>query len=217
MGNVVLVTGGTVRLGAVLAATLRARGWTVLTSSHRADAGADIVADLAADGAADRLWTDACARNGGRPPDALVNNAALFTGDAATLTRVNFDAPKRLIELMAACGGEGAVVNVLDCRVVRRATRDAAGDYERTKCALRDYTRDAAAALLPRLRVNAVAPGPVLAPVAVHEGAGATPLGRPTPDAVAAAVAFLLEARFTTGVILPVDGGQAQGAGGSAA
>ena len=215
MGDVVLVTGGTVRLGAALAATLRARGWTVLTSSHRADAGADIVADLASAGAADRLFADACRLNGGRPPDALVNNAALFAGDAATLQRVNLEAPKRLIELMAGIGRNAAVVNVLDSRIVRRATRDAAGDYEKTKCALRDYTRVAAAALLPRVRVNAVAPGPVLAPVSVHESAGAMPLGRPTPAAVAEAVAFLLAARFTTGVILPVDGGQAQSAGGA--
>ena len=212
MGNVVLVTGGTVRLGRVIAETLRARGERVLTTSHRADAGADLVADFTQDGAAERLFADACALNGGEPPTALVNNAALFAGDAATLARVNFAAPKRLIELLAERGKSAAVVNILDCRVLGGAMRDAADDYARTKGALRDYTREAAAAFLPRLRINAVAPGPVLAPVAVHEAAGATPLGRPTPEAVAEAVAFLLAARYTTGVILPVDGGQSAGA-----
>ena len=58
------------------------------------------------------------------------------------------------------------------------------------------------------LRVHAVAPGPVLAPTDVHEAAGETPLGRPTPEDVAQGVAYLLEARATTGAVLPIDGGQ---------
>lgn len=207
MGNVVLVTGGTVRLGAVLAATLRARGWMVLTSSHRADAGADIVADLAADGAADRLFADACARSGGRPPDALVNNAALFAGDDAALEAVNLVAPQKLTMLMAGREtGRGAVVNILDCRVLCGAEGE--GAYFRTKRALLDYTMKSAAMFAETLCVNAVAPGPVLAPTEVHEKAGETPFGRPAPEDVASAVSFLLSARATGGCVVPVDGGQ---------
>ena len=80
-----LVTGGTTRLGAAIAARLRADGWRVLASSHRPDAGADVVADLAQPGAADALFA-ACG-----PLDALVNNAALFRGAPAALAAVNLD------------------------------------------------------------------------------------------------------------------------------
>ena len=198
----VLVTGGTVRLGRAIAETLRARGWMVLTSSHRADAGADLTADLSEPLGAARLYSAALRLLGGRPPDALVNNAALFTGDDAKLAAVNLEAPRKLTMLMAGREtGRGAVVNILDAR-----NRD--GAYGESKHALREFTAQAAAMFLDTLRVNAVAPGPVLPPEDVHEKAGETPLGRPRPQDVADAVSFLLEAEATTGCIVPVDGGQ---------
>ena len=111
----VLITGGTVRLGSAIAARLRAEGWRVITSSHRADAGADIVADLAEPMGAAKLYAAALKLLGGNPPDALVNNAALFTGDDAALAAVNLEAPKKLTMLMAGREtGLGAVVNILD-------------------------------------------------------------------------------------------------------
>ena len=55
----VLVTGGTVRLGKAIADRLCAEGWRVITSSHRADAGADIVADLAEPMGAAKLYAAA--------------------------------------------------------------------------------------------------------------------------------------------------------------
>ena len=76
------------------------------------------------------------------------------------------------------------------------------------KRALYGFTVKAAAMFADTLRVNAVAPGPVLAPEGVREKAGDTPLGRPTVEAVAEAVAFLLDAESTTGCTIPVDGGQ---------
>ena len=83
----VLVTGGTTRLGLAVAERLRASGWRVLTSSHRAAAGADLVADLSAPSGAAGLYAAAMRLLGGVPPDALVNNAALFTGDDAVFRR----------------------------------------------------------------------------------------------------------------------------------
>jgi len=201
-----VVTGGTTRLGLAISNRLRAGGWRVLTSSHRADAGADVVADLSSPMGPARLFAAVMALNGGNPPEALVNNAALFTGDEATLEQLNVVAPQKLTMMMAGREvGRGTVVNILDCRVLNG--RPAEGAYARGKRALLDYTAKAAALFADTLRVNAVAPGPVLAPTDVREKAEATPLGRPTAEAVAEAVAWLLAAEFTTGCVLPVDGG----------
>ena len=95
--------------------------------------------------------------------------------------------------------------------------------YAATKAAMRSLTRSTAAALLDRkIRVNAVAPGPVATPIfgrpGVPEGAidafvAGVPMKRAgKPEEIAAAVAFLAssDASFITGVELHVDGGKAQ-------
>ena len=203
----VLVTGGTARLGLAIAERLRADGWRVIASSHRADSGADIVADLSEPLGAAKLYAACLRLLGGNPPDALVNNAALFAGDDAALEAVNLVAPQKLTMLMAGREtGRGAVVNILDCRVLCGAEGE--GAYFRTKRALLDYTLKSAAMFAETLCVNAVAPGPVLAPTEVHEKAGETPFGRPSPEDVASAVSFLISARATGGCVVPVDGGQ---------
>lgn len=205
----VVVTGGTVRLGLAISARLREDGWEVLTTSHRSDAGSDIVADLSDPMGAARLFAAACAKLGGRPPDALVNNAALFSSDDATLRMVNLESPRKLTMLMAGReDGVGCVVNILDCRVLGEGADGQSGAYADSKRELLGWTRKSAAMFSSSLRVNAVAPGPVMPPEGVHELAGETPLGRPTPEAVASAVAFLLDAQRTSGCVVPVDGGQ---------
>ena len=217
----VLVTGGTVRLGKAIADRLRAEGWRVLTSSHRADAGADIVADLAEPMGAAKLYAAALRILDGNPPDALVNNAALFTGDAAAIAAVNLEAPKKLTMLMAGREkGVGAVVNLLDAMVDPScgdrnvaAPAEGASDQRRTyfdsKRELHAFTLSSAMMFAATLRVNGIAPGPVLAPTEAHEKAGEMLLDRrPTPDDVAAAVSYLLGAESVTGVIIPVDAGQ---------
>ena len=210
----VLVTGGTVRLGAAIAARLECDGWRVITSSHRADAGADIVADLAEPLGAAKLYAAALQILGGMPPDALVNNAALFTGGEAAIAAVNLEAPKKLTMLMAGReSGVGAVVNILDSAVLGAvgsgaAISDSKRRYLESKRELRAWTLSSAATFAATLRVNGVAPGAVLAPTEVHEQAGEMLLEhRPTPNDVAAAVAYLLDAAAVTGTIVPVDAG----------
>ena len=224
MKGTVLVTGGARRLGKAIADALRARGWNVIAAS-RTSPDAAFAVDLAEPDGPARLF--AAARAAAPDLCAVVNNAAVFSHDAelppdeeVRLRAVNVDAPRALTDLIAAHGG-GAVVNVLDCRVIGRDKRDPAvsvaqerdppGDtpYLRTKRELLAATRADALRLAGRVRVNAVAPGPVLPPEACHERAGATPLGRhPTPQEVADAVAYLLSAESTTGAVIPVDGGQ---------
>ena len=208
----VLVTGGTVRLGKAIADRLRTEGLRVITSSHRADAGADIVVDLSEPMGAAKLYAAALQMLGGTPPDALVNNAALFTGDDAAIRAVNLEAPKKLTMMMAGREtGVGAVVNVLDAKALdgNRQQSTAADGYRNSKRELAAFTRSSAATFAATLRVNGVAPGPVMAPTNVHEKAGEMLLDRrPTPDDVAAAVSYLLGAEATTGTIIPVDAGQ---------
>ena len=207
----VLVTGGMTRLGLAISERLRRSGWHVLTSSHRADAGADFVADLSRPMGAAELYSAALDALDGEPPDALVNNAALLIGDDAVVDAVNLTAPKKLTIMMAGRErGRGAVVNILDAALLSSQPHaiHASPRYAATKRELMEYTKKSAVMFAGTLRVNAVAPGPVLAPACVHEKAGETLLGRPTADSVAEAVAFLLEAKSTTGAIVPVDGGQ---------
>lgn len=203
----ILVTGGTRRLGRAIAEALRVAGWRVLVSSHRAEAGADLVADLAEPSGAVRLYAAALAA----APDlfAIVNNAALFKGDAETLEAVNLTAPRKLTTLLA--GREGrkcAVVNILDARLLGPA-EPTDSTYAKTKRGLLADTRKFAALFAQTLRVNAVAPGPVLPPEGVHEPAGEMLLDRrPMPADVAAAVVYLLGAEAVTGTVIPVDAGQ---------
>ena len=208
----VLVTGGTVRLGKAIAERLRADGWRVITSSHRADAGADIVADLTEPLGAAKLYAAALQMLGGTPPDALVNNAALFVGDPETVRAVGLDAPKKLTMMMAGREeGVGAVVNILDAAAHDGNRRQSAASdgYRDAKRELRAFTLSSAMMFAATLRVNGVAPGPVLAPTEVHVKAGETLLvRRPTPEDVAEAVAYLLGAESVTGTIIPVDAGQ---------
>ena len=211
----VVVTGGTTRIGQAIAERLRADGWRVLTSSHRADAGADIVADLSDPMGPARLYAAAMDLLGGQPPEALVNNAALYVGDDAAIEAIDFVAPKKLTMLMAGreTAGRGSVVNILDTRVLNTVppVSSRAGvvtAYTRAKAALLAYTLSSAETFADTLRVNGVAPGPVLAPTQIHEKAGELLVDRPTAEDVAAAVAYLLAAKSTTGCVIPVDGGQ---------
>jgi NAD(P)-dependent dehydrogenase (short-subunit alcohol dehydrogenase family) len=106
----------------------------------------------------------------------------------------------------------GCVVNVIDQRVLKPTPQFLS--YTVAKSALLAATMTLAQALSPRIRVVGVGPGPTLpsrrqsADDFARQSA-AVPLGRgPTPEEIAAAVLFLLEAESVTGVMLPVDGGQ---------
>ena len=204
----VLVTGGTRRIGKAISETLRRAGWNVLTSSHDPASGADFIRDLSEPSGAVRLYADALAA---APEDfrAIVNNAALFRGERTELEAVNLVSPRKLTMLLG--GREGvkcSVVNILDSKTLGPET-PSDSSYVKTKRELLSDTRKYAALFAQTLRVNAVAPGPVLPPEGVHEPAGEMLLDRrPAPEDIAAAVLYLLEAESVTGTVIPVDAGQ---------
>lgn len=213
----VLVTGGTKRIGKVICEVLRERGWCVLTHSRGPEG--DLHADLAEPLGAAKLFQRACDEATGLC--AIVNNAAEFSVAAelepeaeARLMRVNAEAPEKLstllgMRLMEHAPFKGAVVNLLDARILGLA--EGRTPYERSKVALRESMRKTAGLFGSCLRVNAVAPGPVMVPAAAEnrEPGGETLLDhRPSARDVAEAVAFLLEAESVTGQVLAVDSGQ---------
>jgi NAD(P)-dependent dehydrogenase (short-subunit alcohol dehydrogenase family) len=156
------------------------------------------------------------------PLTLLVNNAAMFEPDAiGSLDAARFDrqlavnlrAPLFLSEAFAAQASEGAaIVNILDQRVFKLTPQFVS--YTLAKSALHAATRILAQALAPKVRVNAVAPGPTMQSERQEADdfarqAAAVPLGHgPTAEEVAAAVVYLASARSITGATLIVDGGQ---------
>ncbi|WP_432723666.1 pteridine reductase [Jeongeupia wiesaeckerbachi] len=158
--------------------------------------------------------------------DALINNASAFyptpVGEFTEaawdeLVGSNLKAPLFLAQAAVPALAEtgGCIVSIADIH----ADRPYPGLmlYTVAKAGLVAMTRGLARELAPKVRVNAVAPGANLWPdgadvfdAAERERILATiPLGRTgTPDDLAQAIAFLLDAPYLTGVVLPVDGGR---------
>jgi NAD(P)-dependent dehydrogenase (short-subunit alcohol dehydrogenase family) len=232
-----LVTGGAKRIGAAIVRGLAAHGWAVAIHCNRSAADADalaaeigraggqaavVTADL---GDADALGTilPAAAQALG-PMDLLVNNASVFLEDRVggldfglwqSQFDVNLRAPVFLAEAFARQlpdGREGNVVNMIDQRVLK-LTPDMTS-YTLTKTALFAATRTLAQALAPRVRVNAIGPGPTLpnwrdGEDGLAREAAATPLRRPVdPDDFGRAIRFFVETPSITGQMLALDSGQ---------
>ena len=154
--------------------------------------------------------------------DLLVNSAAVFPrSDPLETTVEEWDAVFALNARAAYfCSQEaarrmetGAIVNIVDTGADQAWPGYV--PYVASKAALASVTRGLAAALAPRIRVNAVAPGPVLLPEDADGPAERetvrrlTALGRVgSPEDVAEAVLYLAGADYVTGEILRVDGGQ---------
>jgi NAD(P)-dependent dehydrogenase (short-subunit alcohol dehydrogenase family) len=128
---------------------------------------------------------------------------------------VNLRAPLVLSQLFSEQlpkDAEGAIVNITDQRLFKPTPEFLS--YGVSKAGLHWLTVTLAQALAPRVRVNAVAPGPTLrnarqTEAHFHRQAAATILGRgATPADIAGAVRYLIEARAVTGETIAVDGGQ---------
>ena len=229
-----LVTGGLHRVGAAIAAALAGAGYDLALHRRReGEPDGDLIesiikarvdhnivsADLGESGAAERLFADVVEQCG-RAPGLIVNNASLFAEDGIEALdsvaldaafSVNLRAPVLLAQALFASGGTGAVINILDQRVINPVPDQIA--YTIAKQALWQATRTLAIACAPRIRVNAVAPGLTLPTPDYEDGrmermAGLMPLHRlAAPQDIADAVLYLARAQSVTGQTIFVDAG----------
>jgi NAD(P)-dependent dehydrogenase (short-subunit alcohol dehydrogenase family) len=234
--GVALVTGATRRLGRVLALAA-ARAGHDLALHYRSDSGEaeETVAavrslgrqaialpcDLADAAALPGLLAAASALG---PVTLLVNSASLFAGDRLETTTanliddhmaVNLTAPVLLSQAFARAlpeGRRGLIVHMLDQRVWRPNPQFFS--YSLSKAALWHATQTMAQDLAPRIRVNAIGPGPTLPSIHQVPGefeaeAAGTLLQQPVdPEEMGHALRYLIDAGSVTGQMIAVDSGQ---------
>ena len=239
-GKTILVTGAARRLGSAIARELHATGANLMLHYRQASAAAAALAselnsvrpasaaclqaDLLDVEALPRLVADTVTRFGRL--DALVNNASSFfptplgTIDLASwddLIGSNLKAPLFLTQAAAPhlIAAQGSVVNITDIHAERPLA--AYPLYCAAKAGLLGLTRALAIELAPRVRVNAVAPGPILWPDSgVFDNAARQDIVAHTllqragcPQDIARAVRYLLnDADYITGQVINVDGGR---------
>ena len=239
---VALVTGsGAKRVGNFVARALAARGYHLALHANLSVSEAEgtvdelrraggqaiaLTADLTSEPAARKLVDDARAHFGRL--DVLVNCAAIWRpvrleDVTAAEVRRNFEINTLATFLCSQQAGlamtaqpmGGAIVNIGDWAIARPYLNYAA--YFPSKGAIPTLTRDMAvelAARNPRVRVNAILPGPVMLPPDLPASerqaaiAGTLVKREGSPEHIADAVVFLVENDFVTGVCLPVDGGR---------
>lgn len=232
-----LVTGGAKRLGRAMALALAEAGFDLAlhyaTSAAEAEATAQEIrargrravtlrADLMREDEVARLLPEAAAALG--PVGVLVNNASTFERDEwHDATRASWDghiepnlrAPFVLAQAFAHAlprGRQGVVVNMLDQRVWSLTPHFVS--YTVSKAGLWALTRSLALALAPRIRVNAIGPGPALpsprqTPEQFARQANSVPLRHGTsPEEVARALLAILALPAMTGQMIALDGGQ---------
>jgi len=232
-----LVTGGAKRIGRAIARDLAADGFAVAIHCNRSvDEGAALAEEIALAGgkaiaiAADltdmrqveTLVDRASAELG--PLGLLVNSASIFRDDApenldlAVLDRhfaIHLKAPVLLTGRLAAQlpdGAEGLVVNIIDQRVWRLTPRYFS--YTLSKSALWTATQTLAQGLAPKVRVNAIGPGPTMQS-AHQEPAdfqaqidGLLLKHGPELGEFGATIRYLWQTRSVTGQMIALDGGQ---------
>ncbi len=233
----VLVTGAARRLGRAIALDLAAHGWNVAihynTSQEDADSAARAARAFGADAATLKCdlskesetatLVDRAAKKIG-PLTALINSASLFENDDwQSATRASWDdhmetnlrAPLLLSQMFARQlpeNARGNIINIIDQRVLKPTPQFLS--YSVSKAGLHWLTTTLAQGMGPRIRVNAVGPGPTLknprqSDADFSRQRDATILGRGAdPADICGAVRYLLEAEAVTGQMIAVDGGQ---------
>lgn len=236
-GKTALVTGGAHRVGREISLSLARAGANVVVNYNRSAAAAEQTAADAerigvgalavqanvADWEQVQAMVDAAqAKFGG--VDILVNSASHWEetpfpmDDVRPWHRVtavvidgSFYCANAVAPLMLSTGA-GAIVNIVDLSALEPWPGFAA--HSVGKSALLALTRQLALELAPAVRVNAVAPGPVLPPVdygpeKIERIAEMTLLERwGTPADVTEAILYFIRAEYVTGELLAIDGGE---------
>jgi len=234
-GKAALVTGGARRLGRAIALALGRAGMRVAIHYHASAASAEevmsemrtygveciaIPGDLSRVADCERVVDATLEQWGGL--DLLVNNAGIWGSTPVgsvteerwdellnTNLRSMFFVAQRAADALRA--SHGAIINIADVGVERPWRNHT--PYLISKGGVVTLTRALAKDLAPEIRVNAIAPGPVLLPddwgAEQAERVARTTLLRRigSPDDIADAVLYLAQAGYVTGVTLPVDGG----------
>ncbi len=232
-----LVTGAAFRVGRAVALALAEADFDVAVHCHANTAAAEatatdirhrghrsavLCADLCDEAQTTALLPQAIAALG--PIGVLVNNASAFQRDEwHDATRASWDlhiepnlrAPFVLIQQFARAlpdSAEGVVINMIDQRVWSITPHFLS--YTVSKAGLWALTQSFALALAPRIRVNAIGPGPALpsrrqSQQQFDRQAASVPLGHGTsPEEIGRAVQAILALPAMTGQMLALDGGQ---------
>jgi len=235
-GRVALVTGAGTRVGRVIALALGKAGMRVGIHYAGSEKGARQTADEIVAAGSDARTLPGDLTDSATGPrliehlakvfgslDVLVNSAAVMlrtpmgevlVEDWDAMFALNLRAPFFLSQAAARAMGDrgGAIVNIADLAAFETWRNYV--PHSITKAGIVQMTRALAHALAPKIRVNAIAPGPVLLPEGwTQEQAdkliATTPLGRlGSPEDVAQAVLYLLSADYVTGETIIVDGGR---------
>jgi pteridine reductase len=235
-GRVALVTGAGRRVGRAIAAALGARGMRVAVHYHGSESGARETAAMVEKAGSEAHVMAGDLRDPAAPAallravmdrfgslDLLVNSAAVMErtpfGSVTAeqwdaMFALNLRAPFLLSQAAAPelARHNGAIVNIADLAAFE--SWPAYVPHGITKAGVVQMTRALARVLAPRVRVNAVAPGAVLPPDDWDESSKdrlveTTPMRRlGSPEDVAHAVVYLVEADYVTGDTLIVDGGR---------
>ncbi len=234
--RVTLVTGGARRLGAEIVRSFSGPGAAIVlhhaNSPHEAEALAGelrdqgtlvhvVQADLRDPTAPGFIVQEAMRVFGAL--DVVVSSASVMEWQAfdevtletwETASSVNLRAPFFLMQAAARVMREGGVIVQVSDHLAFETGFPRLIPHQVTKAALTQLVRTVATALAPRIRVNAVAPGLVLAPDELTLEAEAqflrdVPAGRSgTPNDVTQAIHYLVNATYVTGTVLAVDGGR---------
>jgi NAD(P)-dependent dehydrogenase (short-subunit alcohol dehydrogenase family) len=231
--KVAIVTGASQGIGEALVTAYGKLGYAVAATSRSIRVSEDprvltVPGDLSRPGTGAHVVEQALTRFG--RVDTLVNNAGVFVAkpfvdytdeDYDTMTGVNlrgfFDISRSAVAAMISGNGGGHVVNVSTSLVDHANSQVPSALASLTKGGLSAVTRSLAIEYASRgIRVNAVALGVIRTPMHPPETHTALdrlhPLGRMGEiGEVVEAIVYLEQARFVTGEILHVDGGQSAG------